>query len=51
MAAPSGTVWGDVVKGTSYPDSQQGKIAIYVKENRKTETNVKHQVEVRIKRI
>ena len=51
MAAPSGTVWGDVVKGTSYPDSQQGKIGIYVKENSRTETNVKLHVEVWFKTI
>ena len=51
MAAPSGTVWGDVVKGTSHPDSQQGKIGIYVKENSRTETNVKLHVEVWFKTI
>lgn len=51
MAAPSGTVWGNVVKGTSYPDSQQGKIGIYVKENSRTETNVKLHVEVWFKTI
>ena len=51
MAAPSGTVWGDVVKGTSNPDGQQGKIGIYVKENSRTETNVKLHVEVWFKTI
>ena len=31
MAAPSGTVWGSIVKGSENTDGRQGRIGIYVK--------------------
>ena len=44
MAAPSGTIWGSIVKGSSNPDGRQGKIGIYINvTNTDTQTTVNIQ--------
>ena len=44
MAAPSGTIWGSIVKGSSNPDGRQGKIGIYINvTNTNTQTTVNIQ--------
>lgn len=45
MAAPTGTVWGDIIKGSTNPSGRQGRIGIYTKvTSTATETEVNVQV-------